>query len=126
MEVFNTNKTLLYLEDDEEIRGQFIKILTPYFKTILIGINGKEGLELYQKHRPEIVITDIKMPLMNGLEISKAIKNIDKNTKIIIVSAYQDTEYFLDAIDIGVNQFILKPIIIDKLLQAIKKSFEIY
>ena len=63
---------------------------------------------------------------MNGLEISKAIKNIDKNTKIIIVSAYQDTEYFLDAIDIGVNQFILKPIIIDKLLQAIKKSFEIY
>jgi len=111
--------TLLFVEDDQEILEWMQIILENNFKEYYQASNGKEGLELYKKHRPDIVITDISMPLLGGLEMSKEIKKIDKNKPIIIMSAFDNKEYLLEAINTGIDYFISKPINVDILYDKI-------
>ncbi|MEF3191523.1 MAG: response regulator, partial [Campylobacterales bacterium] len=75
-------------------------------------------------HRPQLVITDIQMPLMNGLEMAKAIRAIDPETMIAVTTAYSDEEYFMESIGVGVSHYILKPIHRDKLLDAVGHMVE--
>ena len=69
----------------------------------------------YKKHNPDIVISDIKMPNMNGIDMTKSIKDIDKTQPIIFTTAFSESNYFVEAIDLGVDGYILKPIDLDKL-----------
>lgn len=75
--------------------------------------NGQEGLELYKQHAPDIVVSDIKMPKMNGLEMIKEIKNLNKEQLILLLSAHSDSEYLFEAINLNVDGYILKPIDLD-------------
>jgi len=102
--------TLLYVEDEDDLRSSVGRYLKKIFDHVTIAIDGQEGLRLYQKQQYDIVITDIQMPVMNGLEMAKEIKMINPTQEIIIISAYSDTVYFLDAIRLGINGYILKPI----------------
>lgn len=114
--------TVLYVEDEDDLRNSVNRYLQKIFDHVLIASDGQEGLRLYQKHKYDIVITDIEMPLMNGLEMAKEIRMINSVQEIIIISAYSDTAYFLDAIHLDVSGYIIKPINYFQMAQVLHKS----
>ena len=86
--------SILYVEDNKKLSENATKFLKKFFDTVFTAYDGKEGLEKFKKHNTDIVITDIKMPNMDGMELSKHIKKINSATKIIIMSAFDDTKLF--------------------------------
>lgn len=114
--------TVLYVEDDEMTSEEVSFFLSKYVKTLYVASNGEEGFELFKKYQPNLVITDIQMPIKNGLEMSKEILNHTPNTPIIITTAYSDADYLINAIELGIDKYILKPIKLLELLILIQKS----
>lgn len=108
------NQTLgirvLCVEDESIFRSVFSEMLDGIASEILFAENGQKGLEIFLNQRPDLVITDIAMPRMNGLQMLKAIKRIQPEIFSIVTTSYSETEYFLEAIELGVNRFILKPL----------------
>lgn len=101
--------TLLYVEDDVLIQTSMVAYLNKLFQKVLVAGNGFEGLELYKTQKIDIVITDLSMPIMNGLDMLKEIKKIDENQAILITSAHSESEYMFGAIKVGVDGYIIKP-----------------
>ncbi|APW64965.1 diguanylate cyclase [Poseidonibacter parvus] len=118
------NITILYAEDEKDLREVTHQILKGFTKKQYVAKNGQEGLELFKEHENEIdlIITDVNMPLLNGLEMVKEIKKINLNIPIIVATAFSNKEYLLEAIDIGIDKYVLKPIDISKLLQVMSQS----
>lgn len=116
--------TVLYCEDEDNLREVTSGILKSFTKKQYIAVDGVEGLEYFKKHHDEIdlVITDVNMPNMSGLEMSKEIKALNANIPIIVATAFSNSEYLLEAIDLGVDKYVLKPINIKKLLDTMAKS----
>ncbi len=102
--------TVLYVEDSEHLLKQVSIFLEKLFKKVYKATNGLKGLESYKMHKPNIVITDLTMSQMSGHEMIKNLKKIDPDVKIIIISAHSDANNLLEAIHIGVSDFIPKPI----------------
>lgn len=117
----NTLK-LLYVEDDPEIRRQLVVFLSRRVGQLLIAENGHQGLELFREHQPDVVVTDIVMPIMDGLKMSEGIKALDNDVPIIVTTAFNDQDFFLSAIEVGIDHYVLKPIHLDALLEAIRKA----
>ncbi len=113
--------SLLYVEDDLFIRNMLVNILSKNVREIHTAENGLEGFMMYEKLRPDIVLTDIRMPIMDGLEMAAKIKALKKDAPIIVTTAYGDTENLLRAIDIGIDSYVLKPIDKNKLLRSFKR-----
>ncbi|MDO9512306.1 MAG: PAS domain S-box protein [Bacteroidales bacterium] len=103
------NIKVLYVEDESLFRSVHSEFLAETVETHLIAVNGQQGLEFYKLHKPDLVITDIAMPLMNGLRMIKLIKDFDPDARTIVTTSYSETDYFLEAIELGVDRFILKP-----------------
>jgi diguanylate cyclase (GGDEF)-like protein len=101
---------ILYVEDEEESREQLKNIFDILFAKVDIAVDGADAFEKYNQKSYDLVITDINMPRMNGLELSKKIREINRLQKIIIVSAHDTVEYLLESIRIGVDDIVLKPI----------------
>lgn len=120
-EIKSFDVRVLYVEDDDDTREGVSDSLKLRVKVLDLAKDGKEGLELFKKGQYDIIITDIKMPVMNGLEMAREIKAINRRIPIIITTAYNDTDLLVECIDAGVNQFVLKPIILTKLLESIDK-----
>ena len=122
---------VLLADDEEEIRvGISRKIDWAGLGFQLVGEaeNGQEALELAEQLRPDVVLTDIKMPFMDGLALSRIVREELPGIKIIIISGYDDFEYAREAISIGVDQYILKPVTrmsLRKVLQELKEKIEI-
>jgi len=134
---FNINEhiSVLFVEDDLSIQKEFVDILSFIVDEVYVASNGKEGLELFDKYLPNIIITDIQMPIMSGIEMCKKIREKDHDTPIIITSAFNDTHYLLDAIGLGIEYYLLKPIMIDQLQDRLthvkkrlmqKRELEVY
>jgi len=113
------NFTLLYVEDDKDTQEQMKMVLEDDVKEFIQAYNGKEGLELYKKKNPDIVLTDINMPQMDGLDMASEIKKIDKYKPIIVMSAFDDRSTLLRAIEAGIDYFTPKPIDIDILFDKL-------
>jgi diguanylate cyclase (GGDEF)-like protein len=116
------NIQVLYLEDDPFSREKLLRILNRRFRNILTATNGEEGYQLYHQYHPDLIITDLKVAEMNGLEMIRKIREQDDNIQIIVTTAHDDNEIFIQSIENNVNHFILKPIDLDRLLLAIQKS----
>jgi len=101
---------ILYVEDDDIARENGVEYLENYFDTIYETTNAITALQLYKKHQPDIIITDIQMPKLNGLEFVKQIRQTDKKTQIIIITAYSDTDYLLKAVELGLVKYLIKPV----------------
>ncbi len=121
--------TLLYVEDDQDTQEQMRMLLEDNVKEYHQAFNGEEGLSLYMDIKPDIILSDIHMPTLDGLSMIQKIKEVDKNQQIIIVSALDNREHLLKAINMGVNFFVPKPVDmdtlykhIDVLTQTIKKE----
>jgi len=118
------NISILYVEDEDGIRKQLTRFLEYFSTSLYLASNGKEGLALYKEHSPDIVISDIKMPIMNGIEMVKYIKDINPKQHIIFTTAHSESGFFIDAIDMHVDGYILKPINLDKLEKKLENIRE--
>jgi len=118
------NLTILYVEDEEMIRQNAVEYLSRICGNVLEAKNGVEALEVYKKHQPDIIISDIKMPKMNGLELAERIRKEDKETPIIIATAHTQTDYLLKAVELQLVKYIVKPINSQKLLEALALSVD--
>jgi len=123
-EVSRLGLRILYVEDEDAAREQMVQILKRRGKEIIVAKNGQEGLALFRKHTPDLVVTDIRMPVMDGLTMAKEIKGLCRDTKIIMATAFTDFSYMMEAIDLGVDQYVVKPVDINKLISAIDKCAE--
>jgi DNA-binding response OmpR family regulator len=104
------NIKILYIEDDEIARENGLEYLENFFENIYEASDAIIALQLYEKHKPDIIITDIKMPKLNGLEFVKRIRQKDKKTQIIIITAFSDKDYLLKAIELGLVKYLVKPV----------------
>jgi|GEM_PF-228606 len=136
LKALTENLTILYVEDSAVLLKRMSVFLNNIFKTVHQAVNGKEGLECYQRYKPDIVITDLNMPIMSGHEMIKNLKEMDPDANIIIVSAYSDTENLLESIHLGVIDFVPKPVdsnllqevlmkVATKVSQKTKKNIEV-
>ena len=116
--------SVLYVEDDIEILTETAKILEKIFKQVETARDGNEGLMMFSKERYDLIITDIEMPELNGLEMSKKIKEIDLQIPIIVISAYSNSSYLIEAINISINYYVLKPILLPQLLTTLHSVVE--
>jgi len=108
--------SLLYVEDDETLREETQELFNFLFHDVTVCKNGEEGLSFYKTYYTthnkyfDLVISDIKMPLMDGIKMSKEIYAIHKDQKIVITSAYDDKEYLLKLINLKIDGFLQKPL----------------
>lgn len=117
----NKEKILLYVEDEASIREEMIEILELRFENILVAKNGQDGLEIYKKQNPDLVISDVQMPIMNGIEMSKEIKFLNPQAKIILTTAFNEPSFVSTSNEIGIDEYVSKPVEITKLFKAIEK-----
>ncbi len=114
--------TVLFIDDVDHVRELVERMLKRLFKAVYIAANGKEGLTIYREQRPDLIITDINMPEMDGLEMIDTIRKEDIEQKIIILSAHNDHSFFEKAINHKVDGYLIKPIDMDMLMKAVDNS----
>ncbi len=115
-------KTILIVEDDEDLQGIYKEILELYDYDVQIAFNGLEGVEKFKQKKPSLVIMDADMPVLNGYKAFKQIKEIDNNANVIIVTGFADNEpRNIEAIKQGLIKIISKPIGVNELLDLAKK-----
>ncbi|MBN2533620.1 MAG: response regulator [Spirochaetales bacterium] len=119
------NISVLYVEDDIDLQKNTIRLLKTLFEEVESAEHGKEALEKYRKNNYHIVITDIHMPEMDGIELSRKLRELNPNQVIIITSAHDESRYLLDLINIGVDYFALKPLDINQFLIILSRVVRI-
>ena len=115
------NFTLLYAEDDMAILKEMLEYFSSYFKEVFVANDGKEALELYKKHKPDVLILDIYMPHINGMELAKYIREKDYQTKIVLITAFSKDNLILEAVNSDVNYYIIKPATLQKIKDMLNK-----
>ena len=113
------NIKILYVEDDENIRKNAICYFQRLFDTVYEADNAFSAWEIIKEKKPHIIITDIKMPKMSGLELVKKIRQFDDKAQIIILTAFTDTKYLLEAVELSLVKYLVKPIRHDKMLPVL-------
>lgn len=113
---------VLYVEDEEMIRESLAMLLRRYVPHLILASNGEEGLECFKNENPDIVVSDIRMPKMDGLDMAREIKHLSPLTPIIITTAFGDSEYLLKGIEIGLNGYLIKPINKNSLFKFLNES----
>ncbi len=119
---FSKTLTALYVEDDDNIRENYSKIFQELFKSLDVSINGQEGLDSYKSGAYDIVITDINMPRMNGIEMIRNIFKLNEEQVVVVTSAHDEAKYLIELIDLGVSKFLVKPIDFSKLLSILFRT----
>lgn len=109
-EIKLSKSSILLAEDEEKVRESFKKVLLLYVDKIYTASDGQEALELYYKHKPDILITDLKMPKLNGLDLIKTIRRENEEIPIIVTSAYTDQSFLLESIKLSLVEYAVKPI----------------
>ncbi|QOW63656.1 response regulator transcription factor [Campylobacter hepaticus] len=110
---------ILVVEDEAKARESLINILSNRFSKVIGAQNGDEGFKKFKKFKPDLVITDIAMPIMDGLDMAREIKEISNDVPIVVLSAYSEKERLLRSIDIGIDKYLIKPIDIEELFKVL-------
>ena len=118
------NKTILLVEDERVIRENIASMLKFFFKEVYTAYDGYDGLDKYESNRPDIVMTDLKMPNMTGFELLDELIKRESTSYLVIVSAHTDTNFLIKAIHKGIDRYIIKPVTEDELFAAFKAYFE--
>lgn len=118
------NLKILYIDDEEYIRANAVEYLSFYCNHVYEAKDGIDGIEKYKQYNPDIIITDIKMPRLSGIDMVKKIRQKDKKTKVILATAFLETSYLLQAVELGLVKYLVKPITADKLLPVLKSCIE--
>jgi signal transduction histidine kinase len=115
--------TILYVEDNEDARESTKMMLNRLFKSVIVAVDGKDGLDKFKQYQNsiDIVLTDINMPIMDGIAMLQNIRDIDKQVYCIILSAHSETDFFMDSINLGIDGYLLKPIELKHFLNILGK-----
>lgn len=113
---------VLYVEDEVDIRDEIVDMLSLRVQKLFVSQNGQEGYESYLENKPDIIITDIKMPILDGIGMIEKIRKIDSDIPIIITSAFNDSDFFKKAIELHVDKYITKPIDFQQLLSTLDRA----
>ena len=124
MKIVEETKKLkvMVLEDDQETNDLMCTTLKNFFAEVHSALDGETALELYERYQPDIIFVDIILPGKSGLEIAKEIRDINPKQMIVVVSASDDMGNISEAVKIGVNNFIRKPINTDKMIDVLKEK----
>lgn len=113
--------TLLYAEDDISVQKEMLEYFKTYFKEVYSTSTGKEALEAYKRYKPDVLILDIYMPEMTGLELTQYIRENDYKTKIVLMTAFSKESLMLKAINLNINYYIIKPATLQTIKQMLDK-----
>ncbi len=122
MRKISKDLSLLYAEDEEKIRANYVRYFKTLFHTVYEASDGEESLALYNRYRPDILVLDIAMPKLDGLSLSKKIREHDDRTPIIILTAHLDKENLLVAVELRLTKYLAKPVRKDDLLDALSNA----
>ena len=130
---YSKNISILFVEDDKDIRNETKELLEEIFPIVHLAVDGKDGLDQYSdfykehKYYYDLVLSDIKIPNMNGIELIKKIYEQNNKQIVLVLSAHNENEYLMELINVGIRQFILKPLNYNNFLDVIFKiNREIY
>ncbi len=110
MSELKNNYTILFVEDEKEIRQNYVIYLKKYFKDVFEASDGVMAYEIYKSKKPNIMIVDINLPKLNGLEFLKKVRELDHTTKAIMLTAHADVNYLLEATSLKLTKYLIKPI----------------
>ena len=116
--------TILVVDDEENAREGLSKILSKEGYSVDMASNGKEAIETLRRQSFDLVITDMKMPLMDGFEVLREIKKMNENIGVIMITAYGEVESYLEAMNMGAFEYINKPVRVNELKRVISKVLE--
>jgi len=116
--------TVLFIEDDDVIRNQTQDVLKIFFANVLTAQNGLEGIGMLEDKTPDIILSDIKMPVMDGLTFTKKVRDSNNQIPIILLSSYSDQQMLFKAANSGIDGFVLKPIELDNLLETFDRVLQ--
>ncbi len=102
--------TILFVEDEIEIRKNYVTYLTMFFKEVYEASDGEEAYKIYEEKKPDILVLDINIPKLSGLELLKKIRQDDTRTKAIMLTAHSDTKLLLEAVELKLTKYLIKPI----------------
>jgi len=117
------NLRVLYVEDDDEVRENIASSLAYFVKSVDSASNGDEAYEIYKKISPDIIITDIDMPGMNGLELTARVRESDSFIPIVVTTAYTTEEFLLDAVSLHLERYLVKPVTLAKLKESLESCY---
>ncbi|MHB8174727.1 MAG: sigma-54-dependent transcriptional regulator [Nitrospirota bacterium] len=115
---------ILVVDDEENAREGLSKILSKEGYRVETAANGKEAIDNLKDQRYDLVITDMRMPLMDGFEVLREIKKMDENIGVIMITAYGEVESYLEAMNMGAFEYINKPVRVNELKRVISKVLE--
>jgi len=124
LESINEAATILVVDDEENAREGLSKILLKEGYSVDMAANGKEAIEILRRQSFDLVITDMRMPLMDGFEVLREIKKMNENIGVIMITAYGEVESYLEAINMGAFEYINKPVRVNELKRVITKVLE--
>lgn len=116
-----SNIKVLFVEDEEYAREELSRFLKRRVGKLYIGKNGVEGLNFIESHNPDMIVTDLKMPVLDGLDMIKRARDIGYDGAIIVLSALSDSETILEAVDIGIVKYLVKPVDTNKLVDTMEQ-----
>ncbi len=118
------NTSVLYVEDEELLRNKTGSLLAKLFQNVEVAVDGKDGLDKYLHSKYDIVITDISMPNMNGLELISNIRKNNPHQEVIIMSAHTESDYTEQVKKADVADYIYKPVEINQMLEVLSSSID--
>jgi len=124
MESESYSYDLLFIEDEKAIRDNYVEFLKRYFRNVYEAQDGEEAYKIYRDKKPDILIVDINIPKLNGIELLKKIRENDYKTKAIMLTAHSDTSYLLDAVGLKLTKYLIKPVTRAQLKDALNLVFE--
>ena len=115
------NHSILYAEDDKSLQAITVEYLERYFKEVYIANDGKEALALYKKCQPKVLLLDIDMPHVDGLSVASQIRKNNQTIPIVMMTAFTDTEMLLEATELNLCTYLVKPVKASKFKEALQK-----
>ena len=118
-------ETILIIEDEEDILNLLYSLLDSEGYTVLTAQNGREGLAKFHEHIPDLILTDVRMPVMDGIEVLREVKTKESDTEVIILTGHSDEATAIDCLRLGAYDYFRKPLEdIDVLLTAVERVLE--
>lgn len=117
--------TVLYAEDEAGIQETVSEVLELYVNNVITAANGNEAIELYKQYKPSILLLDICMPYKDGLSALKHIREEDIHTPVIIMTAHTEQEYLMNAVELYITKYLVKPFDKNALLEALNSCLEL-